>query len=163
MCKTKKRFPSYIATGNSNLEQAQGKGGWNIPESKPCLDHSVTWRGALLLTYMTLWSQMQKLASHSECCLKWLKGQCLITVKRHHVHSKSYVGKHLIGADLLFQRVGYSIIVMAGSMAACRRHGCWRSSLRILYWIWRQQEEGTPGPGLSIWNFQAHPPVTYFL
>ena len=66
---------------------------------------------------------MQKLASHSECCLKWPKGQCLIAVKRHHDHSKSYVGKHLIGADLLFQRVGYSIIVTAGSMAACRSHG----------------------------------------
>lgn len=54
-------------------------------------------------------------------------------MKRHHDHSKSYVGKHLIGADLLFQRVGYSSIDTAGSMAACRRHGAGEAAISKLF------------------------------
>ena len=44
-----------------------------------------------------------------------------IVVKRHH---DSYKGKHLIGADLQVQRFVYVIIVMVGSMAACRQTWC---------------------------------------
>lgn len=39
-----------------------------------------------------------------------------VTVKRHHAHSDSYKGKHLIGNGLQFR--GLALIVMAGSTKA---------------------------------------------
>ena len=43
-----------------------------------------------------------------------------ITVKRHHDHSNSYKGKHLVEVLLTVSEV-QSIIIMAGSMAVCRQ------------------------------------------
>ena len=48
-------------------------------------------------------------------------------MKRHHDQDNSYKGKHLIGAGFQFQRFSLSIIMMTGSMTACRQTWDWKS------------------------------------
>jgi hypothetical protein len=60
------------------------------------------------------------------CYLEDVLARVSIAVKRHHNQGNSYKGKHLIGAGLQVQRL--SIVIMVGSMAACRQIWCWRRS-----------------------------------
>ena len=44
-----------------------------------------------------------------------------ITVKRHHHHGNSYKRKHFIGGSSVAVSDAQSIIIMTGSMVACRQ------------------------------------------
>jgi hypothetical protein len=62
--------------------------------------------------------------------------QCSIAGKRHHDHSNSYNGKHLIGACLQFQR--FSLLSLCQrAWQHSGRHVIWE----LYIWIQRQQKE----------------------
>ena len=66
-----------------------------------------------------------------------------IVVKRHHDHSNSYKGKHLVGAGLQLRPLVHY------HHGWKRTHGA-GEGLRVLDLDWRHQEERDTGSGLSI-------------
>jgi hypothetical protein len=84
-------------------------------------------------------------------------------VKRHHDHGNSYKGQHLIWGWLTVSEV-QSMIVMTGSMVACRQMWCWRSQ-EFFFLTHRQQGETEchAGYSLSIYDSKPTPIVTHFV
>ena len=67
-----------------------------------------------------------------------------IAVKRHHDNGNSYKGKHLMEVVAYSSEV-QSIIIMVGSMAACKQ-----------IWHWLHVNQKTMGSKLSHWTKLEH-------
>ena len=61
-----------------------------------------------------------------------------IVVKRHHAQGNSYKGN--ISLELAYSSQVQTIVIMVGSMAACRQTWCWRN-WEFYSWIYKQKEE----------------------
>jgi hypothetical protein len=80
-------------------------------------------------------------------------------VKRHHVHSNSYKGKHLTRAGLQFRGlVPYQYGRKHGSMQADM---VLEKELRVLYLNWQEAERERHWAWLEHLKPQNPPPVTH--